>query len=372
MKTHQLVSTSRKYFLIVIVIFFTIFILGTLPTKAAPPMSITVSLTQGTKASYYINGGRSGSLKPGQAVDYTSGSIKVLKGKVFLQCKLENNIQGCGNIKTSSGVKNVGDACTLKINGTSKGDLSYKPGKINSALPYIIAPRFSYVSRKTPLLKWNNTGAKSYTVAICDQDGKDLLTETSCGDPKGKKEFFEADIDIVDKQVSLNYPDNTKPLKENTSYLLVVTAKDKDGKFVDSRSEDFDPNKYKASERNGLSELRFKWLNFDRQPENAALPGNVDELIDNIDELIASNLYSDAIHSLESIIDSPLGKFYGEKLIYGKLGELYVSSGLNDLARNSYLHAKEFSSSEQEKVKINRVLCQLDIAISSDSKPKKC
>jgi tetratricopeptide (TPR) repeat protein len=87
-----------------------------------------------------------------------------------------------------------------------------------SSIPYILHPRATAILESRPVLRWNDTGASSYTVEIW-QGGDKVWQETNATND------------------SLEYPRDAQALQSATDYLLVVTDNDT------GKSSRSDPNK---------------------------------------------------------------------------------------------------------------------------------
>lgn len=89
-----------------------------------------------------------------------------------------------------------------------------------NSIPYILYPRGTAILEPRPVLRWNDTGASSYTVQIWNNDtGETILSEMKA------------------TQNSLAYPTDAPILKPGTRYLLVVIDNDNE------KSSNSDPNK---------------------------------------------------------------------------------------------------------------------------------
>ncbi len=88
----------------------------------------------------------------------------------------------------------------------------------SNSIPYILYPRGTAILDPQPVLRWNHTGASSYTVKIQNEDQTVWEETNATGD-------------------SFTYPTDAPVLKPGTTYLLVVTDNDT------GRSSDSDPNK---------------------------------------------------------------------------------------------------------------------------------
>jgi hypothetical protein len=84
--------------------------------------------------------------------------------------------------------------------------------------PYILHPRSTVVLTARPLLRWHDTGAMSYTVAI-DKGGREIWKQAGV------------------RNTEIYYPDDAPTLQPGIDYLLKITDE------VSNRSSDEDPAK---------------------------------------------------------------------------------------------------------------------------------
>ncbi len=93
---------------------------------------------------------------------------------------------------------------------TEAGWLEYEGSRFDSgqrgsgpSVPYILYPRNTLVLESRPLLRWNDTGASSYTVSI-ERDGKEIWSQS----------------DVVGN--TIRYPDDEPALQPGADYSLTV------------------------------------------------------------------------------------------------------------------------------------------------------
>lgn len=147
------------------------------------------------------------------------------------------------------------------------------PRAPDSTIPYALYPRSTYILDSHPLLRWYDTGAGGYTVAII-QAGKEIW----------RQEGVNA--------AQLRYPDDAPPLEPGVSYLLKVVNEETGA----------------SSEEDPVKGLNFRLL----PPERAAT------IIQTRDEIMALSLDAAAQNFALTVYYAGQG-VYGEAL--GALNE---------------------------------------------------
>jgi hypothetical protein len=178
--------------------------------------------------------------------------------------------------------------------------------------PYIISPRATKLLTHTPTLKWNATGAASYTVQV---RGGDL-------------EWQQPGV----TQTELVYP-GEPALQPSVSYLLVVD--DSDGR---------------SSQDEGVAGLGFSLLGEAEAGEIQGYAGRIAGLgLSQEGEALAQaqlyaghGLYAEAIPLLENLV----AQDNRQASIHQALADLYAGIGLADLAEARYLAAVPLAEAE--------------------------
>jgi hypothetical protein len=180
------------------------------------------------------------------------------------------------------------------------------------AVPYIISPRSTKLLNLTPTLRWNDTGAATYTVEI---RGGDL-------------EWSQEGITGAEMVYS-----GEPPLLPGVTYLLVVT--DESGKSSQdegARGLGFELLDEAAAQEIQAQVEHIGELNLSPEAENLALA-----------QLYASyELMAEAIETLEALLEA------GNQpaSIHQTLADFYSRLGLALLAEERYLSALELATAE--------------------------
>jgi hypothetical protein len=295
--------------------------------------------------------------------------VSVKKGTLTLTCWKDENKKEPAEVhlNTQSGSRTVRDECPYA--GPKGNGVHYRKGGYEN-IPYIISPRYTRVTTSTPQLRWNHIGANSYKVALYGGSG---------GEEKmiWEKNISTEEITLTDAYgitiVQIDYPKqhggNTfRPLESSLDYYLVVTASI-NGKNITSK-ENLKPDSYLASDRFGLALSYENHLQFGLVSNVNRIPESNDPIA-LVNRLAQHGMYADAIREVENLLQN-------DKCpdLYRQLGDLYLESGLNLLAKGVYKQAiKTLSSIQdheqqiQEKRIINASICELDKLNSSS---KKC
>jgi len=183
---------------------------------------------------------------------------------------------------------------------------------VDPLVPYIISPRTTKLLTNTPTLRWNDSGAASYTVVV-----------------RG------GDLDWRQEQVTqteLDYP-GEPAFKPGVSYLLVV--EDSNGK---------------SSQDEGLKGLGFSLL---EEAEAERVRADAERiaglgLSDEAEAFALAQLYAghglvaEAIEILEGLVQGGSQ----QAAVHQALADLYVQIGLVYLAQSRYLEAAELAEAE--------------------------
>jgi hypothetical protein len=179
-------------------------------------------------------------------------------------------------------------------------------------VPYVISPRATTLLNDKPVLRWNDTGADSYTVQV---RGGDL-------------NWLQEDV----TQTELVYP-REPVLEPGTFYLLVV--EDSEGKSSQDeglRGLGFSLLEEAEAERIHADENRIAELGLSSEAEAFAIA-----------QLYAGNgLIAEAIDILEGLVEEGSQ----QAAVHQALADLYASIGLNLQAEPRYLEAIQMAEAE--------------------------
>ncbi|HAG83211.1 MAG TPA: hypothetical protein DCL61_19220 [Cyanobacteria bacterium UBA12227] len=217
-------------------------------------------------------------------------------------------------------------------------------------IPYIVSPRYTRLLTKQPTLKWNAVeGATRYIITLyregLREDSKVWQKSVESKEPvEGVEEF--------------SYPSDEEQLEVGADYRLVVEANNERS----SQDEKIDLDDYDV-ERRGVSGLKFRLLgeaevqSIQEASEKIiqGQPPSEEEVITLAFHYAKNNLYAEAIEMLNSLVKSDSQK----SDIYRILGDFYAQSGLNLLAKKSYLKAIDQAKETQEV--LEEALAQQDL-----------
>ncbi|MCL4298814.1 MAG: tetratricopeptide repeat protein [Anaerolineae bacterium] len=188
-------------------------------------------------------------------------------------------------------------------------------GANDPLIPYIISPRMTKLINNTPTLRWNDTGAASYTVQVRGSD----LSWSQVGVTKSE----------------LVYPGDPA-LKPGVSYLLVVI-------------EESDQNP-KSSQDEGRAGLGFSLLGEEGADQVKAHSGQIAGLglSDEAQAFVQAQLFvgrgltAEAIELLEALIQ----KGSQQVIVYQTLADRYAQIGLTLQAEPRYLEAIKLAEAQ--------------------------
>ncbi|GEM_PF-536621 len=322
-------------------LFFVAILILTIAIPIANVLAFTV-VNFTYKRVYYIPYGQNRDKKYpvhiGQTLD--EGDLIFLEpnSQVTIQCKRKEpgiEVRSNRNSKTEPITKICG-----KSNPYLGDPTEIRRGGNEPLIPYIVSPRYTWLLTKKPTLKWNAVeGATRYTIT--------LYREGLREDIKVWQKSVESQ-EPVEGVEEFSYPSGEKQLEAGADYRLVVEANN--GRS--SEEENIDPDDYDVESRD-VSGLKFRLLgeadvqsiqkDFEEIMQKEGL-SEEDKKIELAFHYTANNLYAEAIEILNSLVNNSSRKSY----VYRNLGDFYAQSGLNLLAKKSYLKAIEKAQETQD------------------------
>lgn len=151
------------------------------------------------------------SLKREEWKDYVpvSFGVRVRRGDLIRPDEGQEVKVLCADLSLQSAEREQGCACKVEEPVLVYDTASLRTPRNPDAgqIPYILYPRNTTVLDERPLLRWNDTGAGSYTVAVF-QGGKVLWEQSEV------------------QGTEIHYPDDAPALESGVDYLLMVTDED--------------------------------------------------------------------------------------------------------------------------------------------------
>lgn len=192
------------------------------------------------------------------------------------------------------------------------------PGGHNSAIPYMISPRRTFVQSNQVKLRWNPVaGATSYSVRLVRQRDQAVIWEQEV------------------KGTEVNYPGNPS-LELGEEYLAVIESNNGQSSQLD---EGANLSGFKLLSTEAIQQVKAEIQALNQQqlsPEAKTLAV--------ADIYIREELLSEAIQTLESL-NKKNSKIVA---VYQNLGDLYRYVGLNLLAQSRYQQAIALATASQD------------------------
>ncbi len=206
-----------------------------------------------------------------------------------------------------------GRASNTRVGGKRTGLIR---GGNNPALPYVITPRNTWISRPPDRVRWHAVeGTNRYTVR---------LWHWAYGRTAPSTVLWETTVDETNE---VAVPD--VPIQLGGYYSFEVITED-------GVSSNLDEGAYYAGFRRLASEdYRLLRSHLDQvNAENASAPAEAAALAE-AGVYFLDELYADALQVLEPLVSSP----NASELVYAALGDTYSETGLNQLAIEAYEQA---------------------------------
>ena len=237
-------------------------------------------------------------LKKGEQVK-SNDRVQLEKGtRAWILCNRQKNRK-----ELDPGTSGIAEYCG---DGTvTRPSLVYRRGGNNSAIPFVISPRFTLLQTKTPTFRWNQVaGANTYTVRLMNSRG----------------EVWKQPRTTTETYLPYPYPEEN-PLDEGVRYWLVVEANNSI-----SSNKEWCPYPFGFEVPPDQSNNLEAQLN---DITNSSLSSEEKSLY-RAEVYKDRKLFSDAIRILETLGDN------GSAMIFLELGELYAKIGLLKFAEDRY------------------------------------
>jgi hypothetical protein len=212
----------------------------------------------------------------------------------------------------SSGASDVANGCKERPDLTMESE--YNQGGTDNSIPYVMTPRNTLLMNNQFTISWNPVAnVTNYVVTVEGDDGLNWSEEVT-----GTETVYNGE----------------QPLEAGCYYLVTVTA----DTGVSSAEDEGKNLGFVLMSENMIQDLETKKVNI----ENINLSDEGKAITLAIFYQL-NNLNSDAITTLETLVETGTET----PLVYQMLGDLYVKTGLNSLAEQSYNQAIELASNPE-------------------------